>query len=99
MTYTLEDKPRAWIMEPTLQKIDGRLIHSFAGDRLCLYLPRPGEWCGSMYLADTMVPWTSDGNSGERGTHGHGYTLAWARQHPNCVPPPRDGRGSGRNGS
>jgi hypothetical protein len=52
--------PRAFVLEPDLEALaDGRrLPHVYRGPlRLCLYLPKSGEWLGSMRIDQTFVPW------------------------------------------
>lgn len=36
-----------------------RIPHVYPGKRLCLYLPRSGEWTHEKYISETIVPWTS----------------------------------------
>lgn len=58
--YRLGKSPRIWVVEPRLEKRPGskRIPHTYARDRLCLYLPRAQEWTPSMPIADTIIPWT-----------------------------------------
>jgi hypothetical protein len=54
--------PRAFVLEPDLEALaDGRrLPHVYRGPlRLCLYLPKSGEWLGSMRIDQTFVPWVA----------------------------------------
>ena len=62
--YKLRKRPKAWMIEPELQKFDGKKPHHIYGcDReghpeLCVYYPRYHEWDENrMFLADTFVPW------------------------------------------
>jgi hypothetical protein len=58
--YSLEDKPRVWVLSPKLQKRNGDPIpHTFPRQRLCLFLPNNNEWSKSKIIAKTIVPWIS----------------------------------------
>lgn len=60
--YRCGGSPDAYVLEPHLPTLAGgrRLPHVFQQDppRLCLYLPRNGEWSSSMRIAETIVPWS-----------------------------------------
>jgi hypothetical protein len=54
--------PRAFVLEPDLEVLaDGRRLPHIYRDplRLCLYLPKSGEWHGSMRIDKTFVPWVA----------------------------------------
>lgn len=65
-TYTIKVKyqlgvsPDVLVLSPQLQLHNGAvaLPHTFPGDKLCLHLP--GEWNAHMYIAHTIIPWTSE---------------------------------------
>lgn len=68
MTYTVEvsyrlgDSPNVYVLDPALKKRAGSdepIPHMYSATRLCLYLPRAGEWNKGMYLSQTILPWTS----------------------------------------
>lgn len=57
--YRVGDNPKLFVLEPVLQKRDGkRCDHMYADNRPCLY--RRHDWDASMMLADTIVPWASE---------------------------------------
>lgn len=60
--YALSAPPQIFVVTPTLQSLaDGRRIphlYDQGRGRLCLYLPKTGEWHDRCLLADTMVPWS-----------------------------------------
>lgn len=60
LTYKLEKPPSVEVLSPELARRDGRLPHVYPGDRLCLYLPRIGEWSEDQLLVETIVPWASE---------------------------------------
>jgi hypothetical protein len=51
-----------FVIEPNLQELalGRKLPHVYEQNppRLCLYLPRTGEWHRSMMISETIVPWT-----------------------------------------
>ncbi len=58
--YRTGKRPMVQIIEPKLQTRKGeKLPHVFHGKILCLYRAKYGEWNSSMFLATTIVPWTS----------------------------------------
>lgn len=61
VVYRLGEAPQVWVLSPELRdRPDGTPIpHVYPGPRPCLYLPRSGEWHPGMFIADTIIPWTS----------------------------------------
>jgi hypothetical protein len=59
--YRFERAPRVRVINPALRKrSDGAPIpHRYAGGYLCLYFDRAQEWTPAMFIADTIIPWTS----------------------------------------
>lgn len=59
--YRLDVRPDIKVMYPKLvPRSTGEAIpHTYPKNRLCLYKPGTGQWNGEMFLADTIVPWTS----------------------------------------
>lgn len=58
--YALESIPRVFVVSPKLERHDGeRIPHMHDEERLCLYLPRTGEWTARHLIAETIVPWAS----------------------------------------
>lgn len=65
LTYSLEDhnSPRVFMIDPAMRLVDGALpehVYKNEDGRLCLFLPRSGEWNQAKPLADTIVPWASE---------------------------------------
>jgi hypothetical protein len=67
LTYTVEvtyllwrGRPSVSVLDPPLtDRGDGeRIPHVFAGNRPCLHFAQ--EWDPSMWLCQTVVPWTSE---------------------------------------
>ncbi|MBL0388494.1 hypothetical protein JJB07_17975 [Tumebacillus sp. ITR2] len=55
-----EYAPKVWVVSPQLRsRGDDKIPHTYPGKRLCLYLPRTGEWSRDQLIAETFVPWTS----------------------------------------
>ncbi|WP_243297749.1 hypothetical protein [Bacillus litorisediminis] len=61
VTYSLDmNQPEVIILSPKLQKRgDEKIPHIYPGEKLCLFRPRKKEWTKEMFVADTIVPWTS----------------------------------------
>src|SRR5438067_11068860 len=59
--YVLGKSPRVSVIHPALRRRkDGEKIpHLYPGNYLCLYHPRYGEWVATMFIADTIIPWTA----------------------------------------
>ena len=59
--YSISTSPEVYVVSPGLQcRANGRPIpHMYSKKNLCLYLPRSGEWEPDLFIADTIVPWTS----------------------------------------
>ena len=61
--YRLEESPKIFVIAPNLRDLaDGRKIphlYDQALQKLCLYLPRTGEWSTKKCLADTIIPWVN----------------------------------------
>jgi hypothetical protein len=58
--YRRGDVPGVFVKEPDITALaGGRDIPHVYKDplRLCLYLPRSGEWNGTMRIDQTLVPW------------------------------------------
>jgi len=64
INYKVSDySPKAWLLEPELQKVDGKLPHHIYGHdkdghpQLCVYYPKYNEWNQQMLLSQSFVPW------------------------------------------
>ncbi|ALA59441.1 hypothetical protein NITMOv2_3041 [Nitrospira moscoviensis] len=61
LRYKLTGSPEVEVLEPLLQKRGSdNPPHLYPGKKLCLYLPRIGEWNKTMMLSQTIIPWTSE---------------------------------------
>lgn len=61
LEYTLEKSPTVVVQSPELRdRDDERVPHRYSDGSLCLFLPGAGEWQRHMYLAETILPWTSE---------------------------------------
>jgi hypothetical protein len=61
LTYRLSDRPRMFVISPTLDRRGHRrLPHTFSDESLCLYYSPSSEWRKHEVLADTIVPWSSE---------------------------------------
>jgi len=61
LRYKLGESPQIHVLKPELIIPEGkRLPHTYPEKRLCLYLPRTGEWQGDMLFSQTIVPWISE---------------------------------------
>lgn len=62
--YRLGNNPDVYILEPKLEYVDGKSflphVYDTSSQRLCLYYRKTGEWNSSMYIADAIIPWTSE---------------------------------------
>lgn len=61
--YMERKSPKIFILEPTLEVYQDRSlphVYDQKKQRLCLYLPRSGEWDSTMNLAFTVIPWVSE---------------------------------------
>ena len=53
--------PKVFVEDPEIEdQADERVPHRYRDGSLCLYLPGTGEWKRDMFLADTILPWTSE---------------------------------------
>jgi hypothetical protein len=66
LTYRRGEKPETRVLSPNITALaEGHdtVPHLYEHDhpvKLCLYLPRTGEWGPEMSLARTIVPWAVD---------------------------------------
>lgn len=59
--YRSGTSPEVSVIEPRLRRRDETepIPHTYIGDYLCLYRPKYREWLPTLFIADTIVPWTS----------------------------------------
>lgn len=61
VSYKLTGNPEVEVLDPRLQKRGSASPpHLYPGNKLCLYLPKTGEWRRTMHLSATIIPWTSE---------------------------------------
>lgn len=61
LDYRAGAAPDVRVAHPRLEGRDGELPpHLYAGERLCLFVPKRREWTPNMLIADTIMPWTSE---------------------------------------
>lgn len=62
VTYRHNETPEVVVVDPHLPTLaEGKeLPHVYQQDppKLCLYLPRNGEWSATMKISETIVPWS-----------------------------------------
>lgn len=62
LDYALPGPPEIFVVAPNLLTLaEGRTIphlYDQARSRLCLYLPKAGEWHRRRLLSETIVPWS-----------------------------------------
>src|ERR1022692_30839 len=59
ITYRRSGYPRVVVVDPPLQPDeDGGLPHFYREGSICLH--DADQWDGSMFIADTIIPWTSE---------------------------------------
>ena len=59
LSYKIGGRPRVSITSPPLELPEARHeVHVFKDNSLCLYYK--DEWDSEMFLADTVIPWTSE---------------------------------------
>jgi len=63
ISYQIDSGPRVFVKEPNLDELSkGKHlphVYNHKKQRLCLYLPKAGEWNSEKLLIDTIVPWTN----------------------------------------
>jgi hypothetical protein len=61
ISYSLNmAQPEVIILSPKLKRRgDEKIPHIYPGTKLCLFRPRKKEWTKEMFIAETIVPWTS----------------------------------------
>lgn len=58
--YEQKGYPKVWVLDPKLQCYKNEPIpHMYNQERLCLFYPVSKEWKRSMWIYQTIIPWTS----------------------------------------
>lgn len=59
--YDLKHSPSIYVLSPILKSCDGnsKIPHMYNQERLCVYLPRSGEWDKQKFISETIIPWVS----------------------------------------
>jgi len=64
INYKLGSNPDVYVVNPKLALYPGKasLPHVYSTEKqwLCIYYRKAGEWKSSMYIADTILNWTSE---------------------------------------
>ncbi|MCK9424300.1 MAG: hypothetical protein M0Q38_17070 [Bacteroidales bacterium] len=64
LEYKLNNHPNVYIQSPKLTFFPGhlKLPHVYSTDKqwLCLYYRKAKEWNSTMFIADTVIPWTCE---------------------------------------
>ena len=64
LIYVRNKQPDVYVLSPKLLFFPGKSslphVYSTEEQRLCLYYRRASEWRKDMFLADTIIPWTSE---------------------------------------
>jgi hypothetical protein len=64
LKYELDHRPHIYVVSPKLTLAPGstklKHVYSTREQELCIYYPPAGEWNGGMYLATSIIPWSSD---------------------------------------
>ncbi|MDR2947643.1 MAG: hypothetical protein LBV71_00400 [Prevotella sp.] len=65
VVYQREKHPNVYVIEPkplTLAEGKSKLEHVYDTDKqhLCIYYKRAKEWNETKFIADTIIPWTSE---------------------------------------
>lgn len=64
LIYTLGEHPKVLVIDKKLQLAEGktRLPHVYSTEKqhLCLYYKKANEWRSTMFIVDTIIPWTSE---------------------------------------
>ena len=61
--FSRSKKPVIRVITPTLKTFESqRLPHTYSHEKqeLCLYYPDANEWNNGLYIAKTILPWTSE---------------------------------------
>lgn len=61
ITHQLYRIPDVYVLNPKLTngRNDESIPHTYPGNRLCLFHPKKREWSQQMYIATSIIPWTS----------------------------------------
>ena len=61
VSYRDSSVPDVWVLDPDLTVLaEGRRlqhVYEQRPPRLCLHIPKAGEWTSHLLIADTIVPW------------------------------------------
>ncbi len=65
VVYQREKHPNVYVIEPKpliLPEGKSKLEHIYSTDKqhLCIYYKKAKEWNETMFIADTIIPWTSE---------------------------------------
>jgi hypothetical protein len=58
--YEKKGTPKVWVTSPKLERYNNEKIpHMYNQKRLCLFYPKAKEWNRTMWISQTIIPWTS----------------------------------------
>lgn len=58
--YRLRNRPKVFVLSPKLKTRNSEPIpHTFPDNTLCLFRFKYREWASRMWIAETILPWTS----------------------------------------
>ena len=60
LRYSIGQAPKVFVLEPKLERKNGKLPHTYQDGSLCLYLPVAREWHPGLLLASTIIPWACE---------------------------------------
>lgn len=62
IVYKFNISPIVNVLKPNLILAKGKssLPHVYSNNELCLFLPKKHEWTSNHFIADTIIPWTSE---------------------------------------
>lgn len=55
--YLYPLQPTVWIVRPQVHK---EAPHRYSNGSLCLHLPKDRSWSPTMFIAETILPWTAE---------------------------------------
>lgn len=65
VVYKLENHPNVFVLDPNLLVLPNgvnKLMHVYNSEKqhLCIYYKKAKEWDKTQFIADTIIPWTSE---------------------------------------
>lgn len=64
ISYIRGENPNVYVVNPKLELYPGEVklphVYNTSKQWLCIYYRKASEWRSDMYIADTVIPWTSE---------------------------------------